>query len=85
MPADASPCVFCGLPIQPGDSVAGREPMAAHAACADAALADDSHWDAISAAGGEENDAPASEAGTTRGGCLGAAVLTLVLGLLLVA
>jgi hypothetical protein len=85
MTADAPLCVFCGLPIRPGEAVAGREPMAAHATCADAALADDSHWDAISAAGGEANDTSEPDAATTRGGCLGAAVLALALGLLLVA
>lgn len=68
--------------------------MAAHATCADAALADDSHWDAISSASGK-GDAPAVEArnagerGETmtgagprqRGaGCLGAALLGLALG-----
>ena len=59
MPAAELPaCVFCGQPIGPGQETAGRPPMAAHASCADAALADDAHWDAIS--GGEQ---PADETG----------------------
>jgi len=47
-------CVFCGHPIRPDQSAAGRAPMAAHATCADAALASDDHWEAIDAAGADE-------------------------------
>ena len=41
--AELPACVFCGQPIAAGEETAGRAPMAAHAACADAALADDAH------------------------------------------
>ncbi len=72
-------CVFCGKPIEPGEPAAGRPPMAAHAACADAALADDAHWDRVAAAAPEPEtgDAPPqlSERGARAGGCL-----TLLLG-----
>jgi hypothetical protein len=53
-PRDPAACVFCGRPIAGDEPVAGRPPMAAHAACADAALADDRHWDAVA---GPEVDA----------------------------
>jgi hypothetical protein len=43
-------CVFCGKAIGPDEPASGRPPMAAHAACADAALADDRHWDAVAGA-----------------------------------
>jgi hypothetical protein len=52
-PADASECVFCGQPIGADQPMVGRGPTAAHAGCADAALADDAHWDAIAAGAGE--------------------------------
>lgn len=62
--------------------------MAAHAACADAALADDRHWDAVAgAAPGSEPDDEA-ETNTSRGrssGCLTiAAVLTTAVTALLI-
>jgi hypothetical protein len=67
-------CVFCGKPIEPGEPAAGRPPMAAHAACADAALADDAHWDRVAAAAPEPEtgDAPPqpSQRGGRAGGCL---------------
>jgi hypothetical protein len=86
MPAAELPaCVFCGEPIDPGEEAAGRAPMAAHAACADAALADDAHWEAIDAAGTEgeshEPDAPPSG----RAGCLAALALLVISLLLLMA
>jgi hypothetical protein len=40
-------CVFCGAVIGADEPMSGRPPMAAHPACADAALADDRHWDAV--------------------------------------
>lgn len=63
--------------------------MAAHAACADAALTDDAHWDAISQTGGApEDETSATEA--RRSGCLGSVgllllLLALVIGLMLLA
>lgn len=69
--------------------------MAAHASCADAALADDAHWDAISEARGGDQAEPAASAekeeraGTTpRTGCLalaGLGLLGILLGALLAA
>lgn len=80
-PRDPAACVFCGRPIARDEPVAGRPPMAAHAACADAALADDRHWDAVA---GPEADATDQEptGGTRRRsmGCL--SVLTIAAGLL---
>lgn len=77
--AELPACVFCGRPIAAGEETAGRAPMAAHAACADAALADDEHWDAISAESPDEDatnaepspDSPAPG----RAGCLTMAAL----------
>jgi hypothetical protein len=79
MPAAELPaCVFCGEPIDPGEEAAGRAPMAAHAACADAALADDAHWEAIDAAG-TEGESHAPDPGTAaRAGCLGVMALCVV-------
>jgi hypothetical protein len=61
-------CVFCGRPIEPDQERSGRPPHAAHAACADAALASDAHWDAIASASGDTapaepppEEAPAQE------------------------
>lgn len=60
----SSRCVFCGQPITETDATVGRPPHAAHAACADAALADDAHWDAVAAASGvEEQERPEPESG----------------------
>lgn len=75
MPAAELPaCVFCGEPIGPGEETAGRAPMAAHATCADAALADDAHWDAVNAASPGEEE-PGGDAGrpapvSRQAGCL---------------
>ena len=62
--------------------------MAAHATCADAALASDTHWDAIAgqdagASPEDEPDASPPPATAHRAGCLGA--LALLVGLLAVA
>lgn len=52
--------------------------MAAHAACADAALADDDHWDAIDEAG-TEGESHGQDSGTVpRAGCLGALALIAI-------
>ncbi len=57
-------CVFCGESISETDAAVGRAPHAAHAACADAALADDAHWNAVAAASGvSEEEGPTGEAG----------------------
>jgi hypothetical protein len=76
--AEPTACVFCGEPIGPGEEVAGRAPMAAHAACADAALTDDEHWDAVSqrATGG---GAGSTLDKTPRVGCLGVSTGALLL------
>jgi hypothetical protein len=70
-------CVFCGRPIGPDETMVGRPPSAAHAQCADAALTDDRHWDAIAAASGdadaaEEEPAQVQSTGARRAGCLSA-------------
>lgn len=67
-----SACVFCGEPIEPDQPSVARPPMAAHAACADAALADDAHWDAIAEREGEAEPGTADRRG--RAGCLALAV-----------
>lgn len=76
-------CVFCGHPITADEPRAGRGQAAAHARCADRALADDAHWDAIaeSSAEGhaEERSAP------RRGGCLAIVAITLIVALVLAA
>lgn len=77
--AELPSCVFCGQPIDPGQEAAGRAPMAAHASCADAALADDAHWDAISQA--DDRNSPDGDAGqpaTRSAGCLAAALAAVV-------
>ena len=53
----ASECVFCGEALGEGTPIVGRPPHAAHAACADAALADDAHWDAVATASGLDDRA----------------------------
>jgi hypothetical protein len=89
-------CVFCGRPIGADEPSSGRPPMAAHAACADAALADDHHWDAVARATPEPelDDEPAEEpdggsrATVREGGCLAlvlACLPTVVLVLMLAA
>jgi hypothetical protein len=88
MPQPAT-CVFCGARIEPGEEMSGRPPHAAHARCADAALADDRHWDAVAAATGADQatgegdqsaDTPPTAAtpGGGRAGCLGVVVLGFV-------
>jgi hypothetical protein len=70
-------CVFCGKPIGEGEPTAGRPPAAAHAACADAALTDDRHWDAVAASSGEPiDDEVSQEPAARRSGCLAIALLT---------
>jgi hypothetical protein len=72
----ATVCVFCGKPIAEDEPAAGRPPAAAHAACADSALTDDSHWDAIAASSSEPTDADAStEPAARRAGCLALALV----------
>ena len=56
-------CVFCDRPIGPDESRVGRGEAAAHAACADAALADERGWDRIAEALGDDAPAPAAGAG----------------------
>ena len=53
----ASECVFCGEALGEGTPIVGRPPRAAHAACADAALGDDAHWDAVATASGVDDRA----------------------------
>lgn len=67
--------MFCGRSIGPDEAMVGRPPSAAHQACADAALTDDRHWDAIAAASGDaeaadEEPAQATATGARRAGCL---------------
>lgn len=73
-----SACVFCGEPIEPGQAKVGRPPMAAHATCADEALADDAHWDAIAEHEGSlhETTDDANAPRARRLGCL-----TLIIGI----
>ncbi len=54
--------------------------MAAHAACADAALADDEHWDAISDGATDEGNGPSLDR-TPRIGCLGVSSGTLLIAI----
>lgn len=80
-------CVFCNHPIPPDEAITGRPPMAAHAACADAALADDRHWDAIAARAGDAGEGneyeaagrgsagPAAGSARGRAGCMALAVV----------
>ncbi|HEX6128299.1 MAG TPA: hypothetical protein VF071_04675 [Candidatus Limnocylindria bacterium] len=89
MPAAELPaCVFCGQPIAAGEETAGRAPMAAHAVCADAALADDEHWDAISAGTGSGSASSGEpDAGSTtarRLGCLAITLLAVLVALVAV-
>lgn len=79
--AEPPACVFCGEPIDPGEESAGRAPMAAHAACADAALADDEHWEAVSRASSGEDD-PSVLDRSSRTGCLVAGGVLLLIVLL---
>ena len=80
-------CVFCGNPIEADAERTGRGAMAAHAACADRALADDAHWDAIAGASevqGEETDEREAPPRTARG-CLLAVALLVVVALIVAA
>lgn len=43
-------CVFCGRPIAADEPRVGRGETAAHAACADAALADERGWERLAVA-----------------------------------
>jgi hypothetical protein len=57
--------------------------MAAHAACADAALADDAHWDAVSAGTPPAPDEPDAGPGpgtapARRSGCLALVAMLVV-------
>ena len=85
----SSVCVFCGRAISAEEAIVGRPPSAAHQACADAALTDDRHWDAIAAASGDteaadEEPAQATTTGARRAGCLSvlAAALLVAAGAL---
>jgi hypothetical protein len=76
-------CVFCGRAIGPDEPTSGRPPMAAHAACADAALADDRHWDAVAGASPqpEEEDTAAGRPTDEKrrsAGCLTVAAIPLL-------
>ena len=73
-------CVFCERPITADTPSVGRPPIAAHAACADAALADDRHWDEI-ATGTPEPEEPSDAAAppaARSGGCLAVSALALI-------
>ncbi len=59
-------CTFCGRPIGPGEPGVGRGETAAHAACADAALADEGTWERI-AGGLGDSEPPAEAAGDDAG------------------
>jgi hypothetical protein len=60
--------------------------MAAHAACADAALADDRHWDAVAGANPQPEEAGEPTSGPPkaerRSGCLTVGVIVLLSALL---
>jgi hypothetical protein len=72
-------CVFCERPITPDAPSVGRPPIAAHAACADAALADDRHWDEIATGAPEPEESPDPTVPPTRtAGCLAVAALVLL-------
>lgn len=83
-------CVFCGRVIAPDEAASGRPPAAAHASCADAALADDRHWDAIARASGEpvvpeqsaadQPERPVSDR-PQRQGCLTLLLAAVIIGL----
>jgi hypothetical protein len=81
-PPGGATCVFCGAAIGPDEPTSGRPPMAAHAACADAALADDRHWDAVAGASPQPDEDAAPEAGPPdakgRSGCLAVAAIALL-------
>ena len=71
----SSVCVFCGRVLGADEAMVGRPPSAAHQVCADAALTDDRHWDAIAAASGDteaadEEPTQTTPTGARRAGCL---------------
>ena len=74
-------CVFCNEPIGPDDERTGRGETAAHSACADRALADDAHWDAIADASPPEEPATPARAG----GCFAIVALVLVVAVVIAA
>ncbi|MEO8510701.1 MAG: hypothetical protein ABI534_05610 [Chloroflexota bacterium] len=76
-------CVFCGDPIGADAERTGRGAMAAHAACADRALADDAHWDAIAGASEVEDDE--RPAAPRARGCLLVIALLVVVALIVAA
>jgi hypothetical protein len=85
---EAATCVFCGAVLGVDEPMSGRPPMAAHPACADAALADDSHWDAVAGTepGPDANDDVAQDDRPRRRavGCLVIAIVSaMVLAVLL--
>ena len=84
MPIMTDRCVFCGQPIGPDDERTGRGATAAHAACADRALADDAHWDEIAEASGADDASPAGPSPRSRG-CLAIIAVVLVVALILAA
>jgi hypothetical protein len=59
--------------------------MAAHAACADRALADDAHWDAIAGASEVEDEPDERHAAPRARGCLLAIALLVVVALIVAA
>lgn len=61
-------CTFCGRPIEPGQARVGRGETAAHAACADAALADEGRWERIAGGLGEPPSAAEPGPSTTPSG-----------------
>jgi hypothetical protein len=73
-----STCVFCDRPITPDAPSVGRPPIAAHATCADAALADDRHWDEIATGAPEPEEEAATPPPGRTGGCLAGSALVLV-------
>jgi hypothetical protein len=74
-----STCVFCERPITADAPSVGRPPIAAHAACADAALADDRHWDEIATGAPEPEEEEATTPPTGRtGSCLAVSALVVV-------
>ena len=80
-------CVFCGNAIETDAERTGRGAMAAHAACADRALADDAHWDALAGASEVEEEEPAERqaAPPAARGCLLLVALLVVVALIVAA
>jgi hypothetical protein len=78
-------CVFCGEPIGADADRTGRGATAAHAACADRALADDAHWDAIAEAGAVDQEPDERDEAPRARGCLLAIALLVVVALIVAA